>query len=67
LGKFFAREWQTLVGKIEFGAAQPALLMQALAIGWVQVDGDASAHPEDSHAGKLVGIPQRTLMSASIH
>jgi len=25
--------------------------LQALAIGRVQVDGDASAHPEDSHAG----------------
>jgi hypothetical protein len=41
--------------------------LQALAIGRVQVDDDASAHPEDSHTGKLVGIPQRTLMSASIH
>lgn len=40
---------------------------QAFAIGRVQVDySDASAHPEDSHAGKLVEIPQRTLMSISI-
>jgi hypothetical protein len=41
--------------------------LKALAIGWVQADGDASAHLEDSRTGKLVGIPQRTLMLASIH
>jgi dihydrofolate reductase len=33
----------------------------------VRVDGDASAHREDSYTGKLAGIPQRTLISASIH
>jgi hypothetical protein len=41
--------------------------LQAFSISRVQADSDASAHPEDSHAGKLMGIPQRTLMSASIH
>src|SRR5207302_8151830 len=41
--------------------------LQALAIGRAQVDGDAGAHPADSHDPDLRGIPARTLMSASIH
>ena len=41
--------------------------LQALAIGRGQVDGDASTHPQDSHDAKAMGIPTRTLTSASIH
>ena len=41
--------------------------LSALSIGRSRAHRDASAHPEDSHTGKLVGIPQRALMSASVH
>src|ERR1700674_1822208 len=41
--------------------------LQALAISRAQIDGDASTHPADSHHAKAMGIPTRTLTSASIH
>ena len=41
--------------------------LQALAISRAQIDGDASTHPADSHDAKAMGIPTRTLTSASIH
>ena len=40
---------------------------QALAIGWLQVNDNTCAHAEDSHNKDPMGIPQRTLMSASFH
>jgi hypothetical protein len=39
---------------------------QTLAIGRVQVDGDAIAHPEDARAGEPVGISQRALFAGMI-
>jgi len=36
-------------------------------ISRAQIDGDASTHPADSHYAKAMGIPTRTLTSASIH
>src|ERR1700694_1925392 len=41
--------------------------LQALAISRAQIDGDASTHPADSLDAKAMGIPTRTLTSASIH
>lgn len=41
--------------------------LQALTIGWAQINGDASTHPEDPHNTTSWGIPPRTLVSRSIH
>lgn len=41
--------------------------LQTLAIGPAQVDDDASTHPAESHDAMPSGIPNRTLMSRSIH
>jgi hypothetical protein len=35
--------------------------------GGLEINGDASTHPTDPHDAKAMGIPTRTLTSASIH